>query len=157
MCYLCTCKQAFVPPSTPFSMRCSGTAFHIYPSKHFHSLPKILVKRDAKTTFLCPDSWQRMPQYLSHFARSGSVYPCDMHCRFGLFLFQIPSNHSPKLPLLQCKTATFGMQNAPFWNAKRTVLECKMHRFALQNLHEKELICTSTGGFFVGNRGKFCV
>lgn len=31
-----------------------------------------------------------------------------------------------------------------------------MHRFALQNLHEKELICTSTGRFFVGNRGKFC-
>ena len=28
-----------------------------------------------------------------------------------------------------CKTATFGTQNAPFWNAKRTVLERKTHRF----------------------------
>ena len=23
------------------------------------------------------------------------------------------------------------MQNAPFWNAKRTVLECRMHRFGI--------------------------
>ena len=100
---------------------------------HFHSLPEILVKRDAKTTFLCPDSWQRMPQYLSHFARSGSVYPCDMHCRFGLFAFQSPSNQSPKLPLLHCKTATFTLQNCHFWDAKRTILECKTHRFGMQN------------------------
>ena len=133
MCYLCTCKQAFVPPSTPFSMHCSGTAFHIYPPTHFRSLPDILVKRDAKTTFLCPDSWQRMPQYLSHFARSGSVYPCDMHCRFGLFTFQSPSNHSPKLPLLHCKTATFTLQNCHFCVAKRTVLERKTHHFGMQN------------------------
>ena len=36
---------------------------------------------------------------------------------------------SAKLPLLECKTATFGVQNCHFWNAKRTVLECKTHRF----------------------------
>ena len=34
-----------------------------------------------------------------------------------------------KLPLLECKTATFGTQNCHFWNAKRTVLERKTGSF----------------------------
>ena len=31
------------------------------------------------------------------------------------------------------KTATFGLQNCHFCNAKRTVLECKTHHFRMQN------------------------
>ena len=35
--------------------------------------------------------------------------------------------------ILECKTGTFGMQNAPFQNAKVAVLECKTGSFRMQN------------------------
>ncbi len=114
-----------------------------------HSFALILGKE-------CPNTYRTLPEaavYIHAICTAVSGF-----LRFNPHQTNLQNCHFciAKLPLLHCKTATFGMQNAPFWNAKRTVLECKTHRFALQNLHEKGLICSSTGGFFVGNRGKFC-
>ena len=44
-----------------------------------------------------------------------------------------------KRTILECKTATFAMQNWQFWNAKSAVLERKTHRFGKQSAHSKVL------------------
>ena len=73
------------------------------------------------------------------FVFSGSFHPLGA---------EVPaaSNHSPhppnktvpacrfaKLPPLDCKTATFGLQNWQFWNAELAVLERRTGSFGTQN------------------------
>ena len=46
-----------------------------------------------------------------------------------------------KLALLECKTHHFGMQNAPFWNAKRTILENSANGIVLEMCYSLIINC----------------
>ena len=46
-----------------------------------------------------------------------------LYCVLACIIHALPEYRFAKLPLLECKTATFGMQNCHFWNAKLPLLE----------------------------------
>ena len=46
---------------------------------------------------------------------------------------EVPKCRFAKRTILECKTATFGVQNCHFWSAKLALLERKTGTFGMQN------------------------
>ena len=76
----------------------------------------------------------------------------------------LPAHRFAKRTILHCKTHHFGTQNAPFWNAKRTILENGMKCLVRVTLFLSVLcsafhlsLASNSVSIFMPSEAPFCI